>query len=47
MYFYKRLKDLREDNDKTQSEIAQLLNIKQQQYGNTEDISGHYDLQEA
>lgn len=42
MYFYKRLKDLREDNDKTQSEIAQLLNIKQQQYGRYE--IGEYEI---
>lgn len=29
---YKRIKDLREDNDKLQKEIAQVLNITQQQY---------------
>ena len=32
MYFYQRLKDLREDSDKTQGEIAKLLNTTQQQY---------------
>ena len=32
MYFYKRIRDLREDNDKTQTEIAEYLDIKQQQY---------------
>ena len=32
MYFYQRLKDLREDSDKTQEEIAKLLNTTQQQY---------------
>ena len=36
MYYYQRLKDLREDSDKTQSEIAELLNIKQQQYARYE-----------
>lgn len=36
MYFYQRLKDLREDNDKTQSEIASVLKIKQQQYARYE-----------
>ena len=29
---YKRIKDLREDNDKLQKEVAQVLNITQQQY---------------
>ncbi len=32
MYF-KRLKDLREDNDLTQEDIAKILNITRQQYG--------------
>ena len=32
MYCYNRLKDLREDNDKNQAQIAELLGIKQQQY---------------
>lgn len=35
MYF-KRLKELREDNDKTQQEIAMILNMKQQQYARYE-----------
>ncbi len=30
--YLKRLKDLREDNDFTQQEIADVLKIKQQQY---------------
>lgn len=30
---YKRLKDLREDNDKTQEQIAIILNTTRQQYG--------------
>ena len=35
MYF-QRLKDLREDNDKNQSEIADILGIKQTQYSRYE-----------
>ena len=32
MYFYQRIRDLREDNDKKQSEIASVLEITTQQY---------------
>lgn len=32
MYYYRRIRDLREDNDKTQATVAQNLNITQQQY---------------
>ena len=32
MYFYQRIGDLRTDNDKKQSEIAEILGITQQQY---------------
>ena len=32
MYIYKRLRDLREDSDKKQEEIAKVLNISRQQY---------------
>jgi len=32
MYFYQRLKDLREDLDKNQSEIAEILSVSRQQY---------------
>lgn len=32
MAFYKRIRDLREDNDKTQTEIANYLGMKQPQY---------------
>ncbi|MBQ8817489.1 MAG: helix-turn-helix transcriptional regulator [Clostridia bacterium] len=32
MYFYQRLRDLREDADMSQLEIANLLNISQQHY---------------
>ncbi len=28
MFVYKRIRDLREDNDKTQKEIAQMLNMQ-------------------
>lgn len=33
---YKRLRDLREDNDKNQAEIAKLLNTTVQQYSRYE-----------
>ena len=36
MYRYKRLKDMREDSDKTQEDIAKLLSTTQQQYGKYE-----------
>lgn len=29
---YQRLRDIREDNDKTQKDIAEILDITQQQY---------------
>ena len=32
MSYYKRIKDLREDNDKTQNDIAKYLGMKQPQY---------------
>lgn len=32
MGYYRRLKDLREDHDKTQREIAAMLNMPQSQY---------------
>ena len=28
MFIYKRIRDLREDNDKTQSQIAKILNMQ-------------------
>ena len=28
MFVYRRIRDLREDNDKTQSEIAKVLNMQ-------------------
>lgn len=36
MYFYQRIKDLREDADKSQAEIAEYLGMKQQQYARYE-----------
>ena len=36
MYLYQRLRDLREDNDKKQMEIALLLNTTVQQYSRYE-----------
>ena len=35
-YYIKTIRDLREDNDKNQTEIATLLGIKQQQYARYE-----------
>ena len=32
MAYYKRIRELREDNDKTQNDIANYLNMKQPQY---------------
>ena len=42
MQFYQRLRDLREDHDKTQSEIAELLETTQQQYSRWE--SGNWQM---
>ena len=36
MYLYQRLKDLREDADKSQTQIAEYLGMKQQQYARYE-----------
>lgn len=36
MYLYQRIRDLREDNDLTQSDIANILITTQQQYGRYE-----------
>ena len=36
MFLYQRLKDLREDTDKSQTQIANLLGMKQQQYARYE-----------
>lgn len=36
MYFYKRIRDLREDAEKTQADIALLLGIRRQQYARYE-----------
>ncbi len=36
MHFYQRLRDLREDADKNQSQIAELLGMKRQQYARYE-----------
>ena len=32
MHFYQRIRDLREDTDKTQTEIAELLGTAREQY---------------
>lgn len=36
MYFYQRLRDMREDKDKTQSDIANVLDTTRQQYARWE-----------
>ena len=36
MYLYQRLRDLREDADKSQTQIAEYLGLKQQQYARSE-----------
>ena len=36
MNFYQRLRDVREDADKSQAEIARVLNIQQTQYSRYE-----------
>ena len=36
MYLYSRLRDLREDHEKSQGEIAQVLNMPRQQYNRYE-----------
>lgn len=40
--YLKRLKDLREDHDYTQTYVAKYLNMKQQQYSRYE--TGEYEL---
>lgn len=40
--YLRRLKDLREDNDLTQKYIAELLNMKQQQYSRYE--KGEFEI---
>lgn len=36
MNYYQRLKDIREDNDLSQAQVAQVLNIQQTQYSRYE-----------
>jgi len=42
MYYYRRLRDLREDADKTQAQIGRLLHTTQQQYAKYE--SGQQEI---
>lgn len=42
MHFHQRLRDVREDADKTQTEIAALLGTRQQQYARWE--SGSWQM---
>lgn len=50
-YYYKRLKDLREDNDLTQTKIAKVLGIRQEYYSKYElgkiEIPVHHLIQIA
>ena len=36
MHFYERIRELREDSDKTQAEIAKLINVGQSYYSKQE-----------
>jgi len=36
LYFYQRLKDLREDNDLTQKQVAEILKTAREQYNKYE-----------
>ncbi len=36
MYYYQRLRDLREDNDMTQSDVAKLIGTAREQYNKYE-----------
>ena len=36
MYYYRRLKDLREDMDMTQADVARILNTAREQYNKYE-----------
>lgn len=42
MGYYKRLRDLREDNDMTQQQVAEYLKMKQPQYSRYE--KGYRDI---
>lgn len=42
MGYYKRLRDLREDNDMTQQQVAEYLRMKQPQYSRYE--KGYRDI---
>lgn len=42
MLFHQRLRDMREDHDKTQAQIAKLLGTRQQQYARWE--SGQWQM---
>lgn len=42
MYVYQRLRDLREDKDKNQAEVANFLNVAQQQYNRYE--TGKFEI---
>ena len=41
-YYYKRIRDLREDNDLSQTQLARILNISQRGYSHYE--TGNNDI---
>ena len=47
MYFYQRIRDLREDADKSQSEIAVILGTSQEQYSRWESGKREFPLHHA
>lgn len=44
MQVYRRIRDLREDNDKTQAEVAGVLGLKQPQYARYENGTNEIPL---
>lgn len=42
MFYYQRLRDLREDSDLNQAQVAEILGVKQQQYSRYE--SGKFEI---
>lgn len=44
MYYYERMRNLREDNDLTQKEVAQILDTTQQVYSEYENVIREFPL---
>ena len=47
MYYYQRLRDLREDKDKSQEEIGKILGVSQTQYSRWERAAQEIPLHHA